>query len=147
MRQRIDITDRVFGKLTAREDVGSKPGYGRMWRCDCECGDSIVVSAGFLLHKKRPIKSCGCAAESETVFIGARFDRLTIRGKMAKRRTHHTDWACECSCGLWTIASTGDLTSGDKSSCGCLLGSHTKDVQAKMVANKRFQKKIRQIGY
>jgi HNH endonuclease len=49
----IDLTGRVFGKLTVASFAGRKP-YGNggqsrsMWNCDCSCGNKTVVSGGNL---------------------------------------------------------------------------------------------------
>jgi hypothetical protein len=53
----LDLTDEPFGRLIARECVGSRNGR-RLWRCDCKCGGSITIEAGFLRYGQT--QSCGC---------------------------------------------------------------------------------------
>jgi len=53
-----NLKDVRFGKLIAREDAGSKD-KRRMWRCDCDCGNSATVSSNALLRGNT--KSCGCS--------------------------------------------------------------------------------------
>jgi hypothetical protein len=54
-----ELTNRVFGRLTARWFVGYV-GKGRMyhWLCSCECGNLAVVSVGNLTSGNST--SCGC---------------------------------------------------------------------------------------
>ena len=59
MRARLDLTGRRFGRLTAREDVGSRRG-ARLWRCECDCGAEVVVESHWLVAHERPHCSCRC---------------------------------------------------------------------------------------
>lgn len=58
----IDISNKVFGKLTAIEVVGFVPRQGNgkeeLWKCKCECGNDFTTKKYLLLYGK--IKSCGC---------------------------------------------------------------------------------------
>lgn len=49
----VDISNQRFGKLIAREYVGSK-----LWRCECDCGNITLVYKQNLLNKST--QSCGC---------------------------------------------------------------------------------------
>ena len=57
-----------FGKLQVLEAIGYKPQYkgatkNRMWyRCQCDCGNTKVISAERLLHHN--VRSCGCETGS-----------------------------------------------------------------------------------
>lgn len=54
MGKKIDLTGRVFGKLTViRRTDGSE------WECRCECGNIVYAQTGELNRGKRV--SCGCA--------------------------------------------------------------------------------------
>ena len=55
--------------------------------------------------------------------IGQRFGRLTVKEKT--RKNGKVAWECECDCGNTTILRTGDLTSGNTKSCGCLANELT----------------------
>lgn len=55
------------------------------------------------------------------------FHNLTVVGKTDLRRQGAVVWECKCSCGNTTKASTGDLTSGNTKSCGCLKSPNLKD--------------------
>ena len=51
--------------------------------------------------------------------IGQRFRRLIVICETDKGRKRGTNWLCKCDCGRETIATTTDLLSGHKGSCGC----------------------------
>lgn len=57
-QQPLELTGQRFGKLTAESSVGSDE-RGHLWQCRCDCGNSVVVSAGRLRSEKGR-KSCGC---------------------------------------------------------------------------------------
>lgn len=53
----IDLTGKVFGRLTVIERAGACH-FGIMWKCNCTCGKSVdVVSANL---NRGNTKSCGC---------------------------------------------------------------------------------------
>ncbi len=57
----VDLTDRPFGLLIARERVLVTLPSGRVegrWRCECACGGETTVRCSTLLN--RNTKSCGC---------------------------------------------------------------------------------------
>lgn len=49
---------------------------------------------------------------------GRTFGRLTALAR-AGRRGRAVLWQCACACGRETLATTGNLTSGASTSCGC----------------------------
>lgn len=55
-----DITGMKFGRLTAVEHVGRVSGKSRnhFWRCQCDCGASVIVKGSCL--RGGATKSCGC---------------------------------------------------------------------------------------
>ena len=56
-RNSIDITDKRFGKLTAKYYVKSGK-QGAIWHCECNCGGSIDTYVSYLT--KGDVSSCGC---------------------------------------------------------------------------------------
>lgn len=56
---------------------------------------------------------------------GLRYGRLLVRAQATNIGTA-TRWSCLCDCGNTVIARSGDLTSGDTKSCGCLRQTHGK---------------------
>lgn len=66
-----DLTDQVFGKLTARQRDGNKRlGGSAVWLCECECGKVVTVTARDLVSKNT--RSCGCV---NTEFLSSLLDR------------------------------------------------------------------------
>jgi hypothetical protein len=53
-----DLTGQRFGKLVAKERTGKKHNNSQVWLCECDCGNTVEVSAGNLTSGKT--KSCGC---------------------------------------------------------------------------------------
>ena len=39
----IDLTDQRFGKLVAKEVIGST-GQSKLWRCECDCGNKNFIT-------------------------------------------------------------------------------------------------------
>ncbi len=57
-REGIDLTNCVFGRLTAKERVGKNKHGTYLWRCVCECGGEVVVSTSNLTTGHT--QSCKC---------------------------------------------------------------------------------------
>lgn len=119
-----DLTGIVFGKLTALEKSDKTCITGAMWKCKCECGDTVIVSRNHLTTGHT--KSCGCfkkdqisLANSAKISDGTRFGKLTVI-KEAYKRNLQTYWKCKCDCGSITCVPTAKLNSGHTQSCGCL---------------------------
>jgi hypothetical protein len=58
-----NLTNQVFGKLTALENIGSDKNTRRVWRCRCACGRFIEVTSNALL--KANTQSCGCSRKGK----------------------------------------------------------------------------------
>ena len=43
MRKFMDLTGQQFGKLTVEELVGKDKYYDKLWKCRCECGNTVIV--------------------------------------------------------------------------------------------------------
>lgn len=85
--QREDLTGKRFGRLVVQEYIGRKNGY-TLWKCACDCGNSIVTSAHSL--KMGRTKSCGCLnTETRSQSAYSRFgfvDGTSLVGISDKRR-------------------------------------------------------------
>src|ERR1035438_2979782 len=57
-RQPFNLTDRRFGRLVAKERVGSTLRRAPIWRCICDCGRTVTVKSDSLLQNNT--KSWGC---------------------------------------------------------------------------------------
>ena len=64
-RKHIDYRGRRFGLLTAIERVGTGSRQkSALWRCVCDCGSQVDVSAAHLV--KTPDRDCGCRTRTTT---------------------------------------------------------------------------------
>lgn len=54
----IDLTDRRFGRLIAKECVGKDKAGHKLWLCECDCGNKKIISGTCLLTENT--RSCGC---------------------------------------------------------------------------------------
>ena len=69
MGKLIDLTDRTFDMLTVIKRVEDRKPGRPMWLCQCECGNTVVVSSTNLL-RTNGTKSCGCLRHT-TLFVSA----------------------------------------------------------------------------
>lgn len=131
-----DLTGERFGKLTVKSRAPDKilPGGYKtvMWNCDCDCGNSSVVSSKNLLYAKYPTRSCGCGMNQiRNNLVGQRFGRLLVvekvKGKTLKSGYEEQTYKCVCDCGNEVILPYSRLTTGNTSSCGCLAIEMLKD--------------------
>lgn len=58
MSRRIDISGKIFSRLTAIECVGSDSRQESIWKCLCECGNITNVRSSSL--RNGSTQSCGC---------------------------------------------------------------------------------------
>jgi hypothetical protein len=95
-RSRIDLTGQVFGRLTVLEDVGrTKPGQV-IWRCLCECGNTVDIIAGHL--QSGNTQSCGCLHKEQMVFRQSGENNWNWKGgitslnQMIRNCVQYTEW-------------------------------------------------------
>lgn len=121
----IDLTGKVFGKLTVVNRAENKNG-SIYWNCLCECGNKTCVSTNNL--RNGHVCSCGCSKHDKTseLFLknltGRKFGELTVIER-APTRKGATYWKCVCSCGNETTVASTNLLRGKTMSCGCLVSS------------------------
>ena len=127
-----DLTGQPFGLLTVLYRCEDKVyGSGRarpQWMCQCVCGNYKKVPGDQL--RNGHTQSCGCLRVKN--LIRQRFGKLVVR-ELYQRVTQpngavRIEWLCDCDCGEETIVSTGNLTSGHTTSCGCLVCSAQESV-------------------
>lgn len=56
--RKIDLTGKVFGRLTA-VCFAYRKGGRRFWLCKCQCGNTTYISVTNI-NSVRPVQSCGC---------------------------------------------------------------------------------------
>lgn len=116
----IDLTNRVFGKLTVIKQVGSKRN-SPLWECLCACGNMSLVTSRSLLSGNT--KSCGCShhrpAKNRKDLTGLRFGKLTViqHSYTEKKKAY---WLCQCDCGNKINVYSSYLIQGETKSCGCV---------------------------
>lgn len=114
-----DLTGQRFGRLTAHEPIAKRQGGNAVWKCKCECGNVVYVSASSL--KSGNTKSCGCSwKERGKDLTGKRFGRLVALRPTDEREKKYVVWECQCDCGNKVHVRSGSLTNGNTQSCGCL---------------------------
>lgn len=72
---------------------------------------------------------------------GQQFGRLTVLNiddSKPRGRGHSIYWKCQCNCGKIVSVSTGNLTSGQVKSCGCLAKEKTSQRTLKDLTGQRF---------
>lgn len=117
-----DLTNKVFGKLTAKYIapniiVDNKPQVA--WYCECECGNTCIVGANSLLSGQ--VVSCGCDKD----LAGQRYGRFIVQPYYEIREVSKSNsnkerfWLCKCDCGEIKFVSANDLINGVSVSCGC----------------------------
>ena len=57
MSKKIDLTGKVFGRLTVIKEAG-RNNSSLLWLCRCECGVEKIIQGNHL--KEGKILSCGC---------------------------------------------------------------------------------------
>lgn len=58
----IDLTNQKFGKLMVIEFVGINNDRRPLWKCECDCGNKVIVSGKSM--KSGHTLSCGCLRKS-----------------------------------------------------------------------------------
>lgn len=65
MPKKVDITGKIFGRLTVVKEETERSSSNIMWLCKCECGNEIIVYGNNI--KSGKTNSCGCwSIESHT---------------------------------------------------------------------------------
>lgn len=128
MGRKIDLTGKVFGKLTVISEHPDRTPQGSVqWVCQCECGNSTIVSGDNL--RRNHTLSCGClqkeSAQKRVVnLVGQRFGKLVVKSKApnpSEGRNRHTYWYCDCDCGKTNVLKDGEnLKRNLTISCGCI---------------------------
>lgn len=118
-----DISGQIFGPFTVLyrcEYKNDRP----YWKVKCNfCGTEDIRRSSELINNTDKItcKECG-RIDNKT---GKRYGKLTVLSNW-KRDNNKIYWECQCDCGNITWVSSGNLTSGEVKSCGCLSGQNQK---------------------
>lgn len=133
MSRGIDITNMVFGDLTAIKRVGSSPDKQALWLCQCNCGNTRIVKCKQLRNGQ--ITHCGCKNKTTVRdLLGQKFGKLIVISRNGSDKQKRAMWLCQCDCGNQVTVRGSDLTNGKIISCGC----HKKEVLSKNLIGLRF---------
>lgn len=120
-KPKIEVGFRI-GRLTVSESTSQRKNGYRIWKCSCDCGGTIALDTRTL--QRGTVKDCGCETHvkpGQRDLTGQRFGRLVCLKPSSQRDAQGgTQWLCRCDCGKECLASTHQLTSGYRKSCGCL---------------------------
>jgi len=114
-------------------------------KCECECGTKKSIRFAYLKCGKT--KSCGCLQKervSETSrkdLTGMKFGKLTALYPIENRtKKREVQWLCECECGEKIVVTTYNLSSGNVSSCGCIVSKNEEKIKRILINNNvRFK--------
>lgn len=128
MGRKINLTGKIFGKLTVIEEYPQRTPQGSVqWKCQCECGNTTIVSGDNL--RRNHTLSCGClqkeSAQNRVIDLtGQRFGKLVVVGRAptpTEGTSRHAFWYCNCDCGKSNLIKDGaNLKTGKILSCGCV---------------------------
>lgn len=136
-----DLTDHVFGRLTAKELLRAEQGVGAIWRCECSCGGEKEVPATRLLNGKT--KSCGCMVKESrerSNIVGQRFGMLVALAYHHTDEKHRPHWSFQCDCGKNKVLPIASVKWYRVRSCGCLLDKHIRELNRQDIAGERFDR-------
>ena len=123
MNTLIDLTGERFGKLVVREKMPPMYDGRTRWLCDCDCGNTCVVSS-YALRKKNQ-QSCGCGKIKN--LVGQRFGHLVVlrrsdRYVMLSDQKRKYMWECRCDCGETVYRLSEKLRLGKNCACKTCMG-------------------------
>lgn len=132
----VDLTDKRFGKLTVIEKLPPQTDRRTRWMCQCDCGNTCVVTSQEL--RKGLQKSCGCGRRKD--LAGKKFGSLTAIQRSDKYiempdRGKKYLWECQCDCGEIVYRLPEKLRDNVNSACDKCLAE--RKVKA-MVENAGF---------
>ena len=121
---RVDLTGKRFGKLLVTGHTEDDDGKVR-WDCKCDCGNTTSVPA--LSLRSGNTKSCGCSRRAH--LEGRRFGKLVVKKYLGPRGNCGSLWECECDCGDFAQATSGQLLSGKRTKCrACAINEMAIDL-------------------
>ena len=138
--KKIDLTNQHFGHLLVLYEVPKeqrKSPSKVAWKCLCDCGNEVIVSADKLRRGEQ--KSCGhqCQLYKDKFIkdlIGQHFGKLTVVKDSGERTNKSVIWECKCDCGNTVKYSSQTLQKGRALSCGCLKESFGEHQISKLLS-------------
>ena len=139
----VDLTGRRFHRLVVQgRDFPNAPDGRVRWRCLCDCGTAITVTAKSLSSGNT--RSCGCLRKNPdppakvVAMVGATFGRLTVLAvDLYDPATSRWRVRCRCVCGAERVVLSMSLLRGKTKSCGCLRAEALREFSRAHPAHKR----------
>ena len=100
----IDLTGKVFGKLTVLNKTELKEGGSIVWHCKCSCGKEVNVSSRKLTSGNT--KSCGCLRKENVQLNSIRVIQHSLSNKRVNNKSGKTGVCFDSSTGKW-LATIG----------------------------------------
>lgn len=111
--QYLDLKNQRFGNLTAIELVNDfeKNGTTKKWKCKCDCGNYINVSARILNYARKRKRNISCGCSRKTSYLGKIFgDYIVLKYIGSTPDKKHKRYLCECKkCGKQIILNSLQL--------------------------------------
>lgn len=137
-RRNKSIVGEKFGKLVVEKMLYNYKNDNITYcECKCDCGHTIIIKRQSLIDGNT--QSCGCAHSPS--LLNKRFGRLVVLEEMDSH-SHQRRWRCKCDCGLETVLTSYQLTSGHTKSCGCLR-SETTSYYERLIGKLLFDMNIK----
>ena len=116
-----DLTGQKFGRLTVIQETDKRIDGKIVWKCQCECGNTVNVISTNL--RKGNTLSCGCYHKEVITndISNKRFGKLVAIEPTEDRSGSSVIWKCQCDCGTICYKSSSMLVTGGVKSCGCLI--------------------------
>lgn len=129
-----DFSKEKIGRLQPLYIDETKPrgkGHNIYWICQCDCGNEVIVYGGHLANGHT--KTCGCIRPPRKDLLNQKFGRLTAIEWIGQGK-----WRCQCDCGNIVDVKSGNLISGNTTSCGCYQSQRASEARFKSLVNQRF---------
>lgn len=147
MRREINIrAGQRFSRLVAIRRLRS--GHSQTWKCRCDCGMSVRVTASNLVRAIHPTKSCGCLQREATRLrnirsskllpSGSRFGRLVVLRYLPRVPGKRSECECRCDCGRTVPIRDNRLKAGWTISCGRCQPANASAIAKKQEVARRF---------
>lgn len=140
---KLDLTNKTFGLLTAKEIVG-KDKRGYLWRCECECGGEKIVPAAYL--RNGHTTSCGCIVKNikeNAIKKGDRWGRLEAERFVrydTPENGHRAIWLFKCDCGYFKEMPVSNVKFGNVRSCGCKATEHITNLNKEDITGETYDR-------
>ena len=129
MSKLIDMTGKKINRLTILERAANNSQGKAQWKCECECGNIIIVEGSSL--RNGHTKSCGCYQRDKTSesckinLIGQTIGNFTVLEYFQKEYEDKSRSKWKCKCNLCNNEEVYLSTDNMKNqfSCGCTIES------------------------